>query len=168
VAILAHELGHWKYGEYFHVLLQGLKCRRSRFQRLLDLASSDDFVLLRGWQGILVAFVLRLAVSHLRIWPQGLHSADMFASFGFHQQRPILIGLALFSLMTAPVSNFVGFLMNMVTRKFEVPLHLPSCLLTCHAQYEADKFATELGHDLAPALISIEAKNLSALDPDPV
>jgi STE24 endopeptidase len=119
VAILAHELGHWKYGHVF--------------------------------KGFLISQVQMTL--YFYVVGKGLHSPDMFASFGFHEQRPILIGLALFSLMTAPVSNIVGFLMNMVTRKFE---------------YEADKFATELGHDLAPALISIEAKNLSALDPDPV
>lgn len=90
-----------------------------------------------GWTQMLAFFWL---------FSKMVHDKNVYASFGFHTQ-PAFIGLILFSLLYSPVDHLLGFLMNVLTRRFE---------------YEADKFATvDKKKDLRDALIKLHLENLS-------
>jgi len=83
-----------------------------------------------------------------------MNDADMYASFGF-SDRPVVIGLNLFSYVLAPVGAVLGLVMNSMTRKFE---------------YEADSFAAEHGKadGLRSGLCKISISNLASFDVDPL
>lgn len=82
-----------------------------------------------------------------------IHNASLYSSFGFTNQRPIMIGFILFSEALAPMDTIIKFLMNILSRKFE---------------FEADKFALDLGYrqELARSLIKLQVENLSTMDAD--
>ncbi|KAG9250248.1 peptidase family M48-domain-containing protein [Emericellopsis atlantica] len=84
-----------------------------------------------------------------------INNSSLYSSFGFIAQRPIIIGFLLFNETLAPFDMLVKLGMNMVTRKYE---------------FEADKFAKDLGmsKDLAKSLLRLHTKNLSSLDADPI
>ncbi len=48
-----------------------------------------------------------------------LQCADLYADFGFVNERPTLIGLLLANFIFSPVNAIVSFLFNALTRKFE-------------------------------------------------
>jgi STE24 endopeptidase len=78
----------------------------------------------------------------------------LFAAFGL-QTPSNHGGLVLFSLLTGPVTFYLGPLMNLLSRKHE---------------YEADRFAVETLHKSTPmeeALVNLTVKNLSNLTPHP-
>jgi STE24 endopeptidase len=83
-----------------------------------------------------------------------IDSADLYASFGFSgDSRPVLIGLTLFSFIFEPAGHFIGFVMNVLSRRFE---------------YQADAFAVQQGHcGLGDALVKTHAENLSSFVVDP-
>jgi STE24 endopeptidase len=78
---------------------------------------------------------------------------SLYSSFGFHRTHPIIIGFILFSDALAPMDAVVKLGMNVLSRKFE---------------FEADKFAKELGYEseLARSLIKLQVQNLSTMDAD--
>lgn len=82
-----------------------------------------------------------------------INNASLYEAFGFHTQRPIIIGFILFSDALAPMDAVVKLLMNILSRKFE---------------FEADKFAMDLGYkkELARSLIKLQVQNLSTMDAD--
>lgn len=82
-----------------------------------------------------------------------VNNNSLYASFGFHRVHPIIIGFILFSDALAPMDTVVKLLMNILSRKFE---------------FEADKFATDLGYqkELARSLIKLQVQNLSTMDAD--
>lgn len=82
-----------------------------------------------------------------------INNASLYEAFGFHKQRPIIIGFILFSDALAPMDAVVKLLMNILSRKFE---------------FEADKFAMDLGYkkELARSLIKLQVQNLSTMDAD--
>ena len=82
-----------------------------------------------------------------------INNASLYQAFGFHTQRPIIIGFILFSDALAPMDTIVKLLMNILSRKFE---------------FEADKFAMDLGYkkELARSLIKLQVQNLSTMDAD--
>lgn len=79
-------------------------------------------------------------------------SPALFAAFGFAGERPILIGLLLFSNIFAPASKVFEFGMHILSRHFE---------------YQADEFALNLGLSLEAPLTKIYEENASALVVDP-
>ena len=82
-----------------------------------------------------------------------LNDEKIFINFGF-QEKSIFIGLFLFFIMYSPISYFINILQFFMTRHFE---------------YEADKFACELGYadELKSSLTRLSEENKSNLDPDP-
>jgi len=116
VAILGHEMGHWKMNH-----------------------TVKNLVIMQCY--IFVYFYTYACM---------IHNTAMFRSFGFESQ-PILIGLILYSLVSEPLGHFFGLAMNFLSRHFE---------------YEADKFATDLGLDLTDPLIRIHVENLSSFHTD--
>jgi len=115
LAVLGHELGHWKLN---HVVKN----------------------MIIGQVQIFLMFALFAYLSK---------SGSLYAAFGFHDSKPVLIGLMIvLQYITAPYSAVIGFLMSVMSRKFE---------------FEADEFAANLGHSvcLKSALIKLNNDNLS-------
>lgn len=76
-------------------------------------------------------------------------SNPLYQAFGFTSSKPVLIGLMIvLQYITAPYSALVGFLMSVLSRRFE---------------FQADQFAAALGkaEDLQKALIKLNNDNLS-------
>lgn len=120
VAVLAHELGHWKL---------------SHTSKLLAISQIHLF-------GIFALFSAFIA------------NASVYRSFGFAKgHMPILVGFLLYNDVLQPLDAVLTLLMNMLSRRHE---------------YEADAFADRLayGDDLAEALVKLQSKNLSTMDPD--
>jgi STE24 endopeptidase len=82
-----------------------------------------------------------------------INNASLYASFGFHNVRPIIIGFILFSDALAPMDTIMKLLMNILSR---------------HHEFEADAFAVSLGFktQLAKSLIKLQVQNLSTMDAD--
>jgi STE24 endopeptidase len=120
VAVLAHEVGHYKHK---HII----------YNLSLSLLTSG--------------FTLWLLA--LLIGNQMLYEALGVEQPGFH------IGLIAFGLLYTPISMLTGFLMNILSRKFE---------------YQADDYAksTYNGNDLLGALKKLSQKSLSNLTPHPL
>eukprot|EP00164_Ancoracysta_twista_P000535 GFYU01000715.1.p2 GENE.GFYU01000715.1~~GFYU01000715.1.p2 ORF type:complete len:430 (+),score=118.71 GFYU01000715.1:105-1394(+) len=120
IAIVGHEIGHWKLN---HTL--------------------KNLVLMQ-FQVFIMFFM----------YGQMMNDTDMYMSFGFTQEKPLIIGLLLFfSHLMSPVSHVLGFLLNILSR---------------HYEYQADEFAVDLGFgpELKEGLIKIHSENLSNLNPD--
>ncbi|GAA6010343.1 hypothetical protein JCM10207_005183 [Rhodosporidiobolus poonsookiae] len=140
-AILAHELGHWYHGDIAYLLVTAL---------------------------------LQLAFS-LTIYSIFLTNGPLLRAFGFSPSSPLLsklahptsststshgptiIALLLASLLAAPLSAFLKFATNTVTRALE---------------YRADAFAVRCGGETAKnlkgALVGIHEKNLAVYGVDPI
>jgi len=115
LAVLGHELGHWKLN---HVL--------------------KNMVI--GQVQLFLMFALFAYLSK---------SSALYAAFGFHGTKPVLIGLMIvLQYITAPYSAVIGFLMSVMSRTFE---------------FQADEFAASLGRSVAlrAALIKLNNDNLS-------
>jgi STE24 endopeptidase len=80
-----------------------------------------------------------------------LNWVPLFEAFGFRGERPVFIGLLLFSQVYQPLSQAFGLLMHIVSRRFE---------------YQADEFALDLGLQLEGPLTKIYEENLSNMVPD--
>lgn len=82
-----------------------------------------------------------------------VNNRSFFNAFGFYNQQPIIIALLLFNEVLAPVDAVISLLMNILSRTYE---------------YQADKFAFDLGYkdSLAGALIKLQKENLSSMEVD--
>lgn len=89
LAILCHELGHWKYG---HTLVN------------LGIASAHMFAL----------FFLFGTVMY-----SGDISKNMVQQFGYGDSDAVMIQLTLFMMLVSPTEQFLSFCMTMLTRRFE-------------------------------------------------
>ncbi|OAQ88111.1 CaaX prenyl protease [Purpureocillium lilacinum] len=119
IAILAHELGHWKLGHTTRLF---------------------------GISQVHLLYIFSL-------FSIFINNASLYASFGFTDVRPIVIGFLLFSDALSPMDSVIKLLLNILSRRFE---------------FEADDFAKRLGFraELATSLIKIHAQNLSTMDAD--
>lgn len=114
LAILGHELGHWKLN---HILK--------------NLAISQVNLLFSF-------FVFGLL----------MHNDVLYESFGFYGERPTLIGLLIiFQFIFSPYNELIGFLMTVLSRRFE---------------FQADDFGKSLGFasQLQTALMILHKENL--------
>jgi len=120
VAILGHEIGHWKLN---HTL------------KMLAI----------GEVHLLAIFYLFGKVSN---------NTQLFLDFGFATQ-PTIIGLVLFLFIIRPTESIMKFFQNLLSR---------------HYEFQADKFAKDLGYSeqLATALIKLQQENKGNMIPDPL
>lgn len=122
LAILGHELGHWKLN---HIV------------KNLFISQVNMF---------LSFFVFGLLIN-LEV---------LYRSFGFYDQQPVIIGLLIvFQFIFSPYNELMGFLMTILSRKFE---------------FEADEFAKKLRFtdELKSALIKLHKENLGFPASDPL
>ncbi|KAF2198200.1 CaaX prenyl protease [Delitschia confertaspora ATCC 74209] len=82
-----------------------------------------------------------------------INNGSLYSDFGFHKERPVLIGFLLFNEILSPTDAIIKLVMNILTRKME---------------YEADAFAVEHGYtaELGSSLIKLQIQNLSSMDAD--
>lgn len=82
-------------------------------------------------------------------------NADLFKSFGYGNEMPLIIGLMLFNYVYSPIDDLMSPFQNMLSRRFE---------------YQADEFAKQKGmaKELGDALVSMSISNLSNMSPDPL
>ncbi|KAG0005118.1 hypothetical protein BGZ65_011955 [Modicella reniformis] len=87
------------------------------------------------------------------LFSQFINNKDMYMSFGFTDAMPTLIGFLLFNYLYSPVESVIGFITNMISRRYE---------------FQADAFARNLGYaaSLASGLIKLQLKNLGTMNPD--
>ncbi|KAG0242743.1 peptidase family M48-domain-containing protein [Mortierella sp. GBAus27b] len=87
------------------------------------------------------------------LFSQFVNNKDMYISFGFMDAMPTLIGFILFNYLYSPVESVIGFITNMISRRYE---------------FQADAFARNLGYaaSLASGLIKLQLKNLGTMNPD--
>jgi len=114
LAILGHELGHWKCN---HIMI-------NLFISQVNLLFSF--------------FVFGLLVNN----------KVLYESFGFENEQPTLIGLVIvFQFIFSPYNELVGFLMTLLSRRFE---------------FQADEFGKNLGYavQLQSALAKLHKENL--------
>jgi STE24 endopeptidase len=120
IAVLAHEMGHYKKKHVLQMTAMGI-----------------------AQTGILF-FLLSLFVSY----------PGLFDAF-YMQQRSVYAGLIFFGMLYAPFGFFIGFFLQMLSRKNE---------------FVADRFAVETTKEsraLVDALKKLSAHNLSNLTPHP-
>ncbi len=85
-----------------------------------------------------------------------MNQSDMFASFGFPDSRPIIVGLIIvFELVFTPYNMLYSFVMVQLIRRFE---------------YQADEFAQGMGKGrfLSSALVKLVKDNLGFPIADPL
>ncbi|KAF9730794.1 peptidase family M48 [Paraphaeosphaeria minitans] len=83
-----------------------------------------------------------------------INNRSLYADFGFHRGRPVMIGFLLFNEILSPTDSIIKLLLNIWTRSME---------------YEAvDAFAVKLGYagELGSSLIKLQVQNLSSMDAD--
>ncbi|GAA5896202.1 zinc metalloprotease [Sporobolomyces salmoneus] len=133
-AILAHELAHWKFSHIIYLLLTALTQIAFSLSLFTLFLSNSSLLTSFGFQQPLVSKLL----SHTNL-----------------STGPTVISLFLASTLFSPLSGFLGFVTNTITRKLE---------------YEADAFAVSLGDETAKnlktALIGIHEKNLAVYQVD--
>lgn len=103
-----------------------------------------------------------------------INNRSLYEAFGFHNEKPIMIGFLLFNEVLSPTDSVVKLLMNILTRKmeFEAGMHSfapKSCSNTwLTLNLPADNFSFKLGYatELASSLIKLQIQNLSSMDAD--
>lgn len=120
VAVIAHELGHWKLRHTVKSFLAS---------QVLIVVQFAGFAYIRS-------------------------SPEIYKSFGFESEQPIIIGFILFQHIITPLSHVISFFFNMLSRAFE---------------FQADEFAVKLGFvtELKAGLVKLQEENLSAMNTDP-
>jgi len=138
VAVLAHELGHWKLGHTTSMFAINQVCL------FVPIASLRQCWLTR----VQVHFFYIFALFSVFINNNSLYSA-----FGFAHEHPVIVGFLLFSDVLGPMDTVLKLLMNVLSRKYE---------------FQADAFANQLGYnaELARSLIKLQIQNLSTMDAD--
>ncbi|KAL2266410.1 hypothetical protein VTJ83DRAFT_5762 [Remersonia thermophila] len=132
------------------------------YDTLIDHAENDEVVAVLGhelghWSLGHTTKLFAISQAHLfyifSLFSVFVHNNSLYASFGFGNEHPILIGFLLFSDILGPLDNVVKLLMNILSRRFE---------------FQADAFAKNLGYsnELARSLIKLQIQNLSTMDAD--
>ncbi|KAF2832269.1 CaaX prenyl protease [Ophiobolus disseminans] len=109
------------------------------------------------WQMNHTSRLLFISQAHLfyvfALFSVFINNRSLYASFGFHQERPTIVGFILFNEILSPTDSIIKLMMNIWTRKME---------------YEADAFAVKLGYarELGASLIKLQIQNLSSMDAD--
>ncbi|KAF2266344.1 CaaX prenyl protease [Lojkania enalia] len=98
-----------------------------------------------------------------------IENASMYNDFGFHDERPIMIGFLLFNEILSPTDAILKLLMNIWTRSMEYEAGMFSIPNTEDIVLTSiDAFAVKLGYaaELGASLIKLQIQNLSSMDAD--
>ncbi|KAH5438198.1 hypothetical protein HBI47_058770 [Parastagonospora nodorum] len=109
------------------------------------------------WQMNHTSRLLFISQAHLfyifALFSVFINNRSLYADFGFHRERPNIVGFILFNEILSPTDSIIKLLLNIWTRSME---------------YEADAFAVKLGYakELGASLIKLQIQNLSSMDAD--
>ncbi|KAH7132016.1 CaaX prenyl protease [Dendryphion nanum] len=99
-----------------------------------------------------------------------IHNNSLYADFGFHKQRPAIVGFLLFNEILTPTDSILKLLLNIWTRsmEFEAGKSFPYVDLVQYANHSTDAFAVQLGYasELGSSLLKLQIQNLSSMDAD--
>ena len=100
-----------------------------------------------------------------------IENKSLYADFGFHKERPVLIGFLLFNEILSPTDSILKLLLNIWTRSMEYEAGMPSLISVFNAvmlKPKTDAFAVKLGYasELGASLIKLQIQNLSSMDAD--
>ncbi|XBW38431.1 hypothetical protein QEN19_004019 [Hanseniaspora menglaensis] len=139
VAVLGHEIGHWKMNHISQMMFFS-QIHLSIFFRLFKLVYKNND--LYGDLG----FNINEAASKSE-------SILTSSNIAVVNDYPFVVGLIIFSYLIQPTDTAMNFIWNQFSR---------------HNEYEADKFATDLGEgeNLKNALLSLQSTNLSTISVD--
>jgi STE24 endopeptidase len=140
-AVLAHELGHWKFN---HSL---------RMMGLSQIITLVNLLMLRIsiFNPALVGLIYRSV-------KQRLMSVLQYRSFNFYNERPVIIGLLVSMSLLTPLDTIISFIINAVSRRFEFQADLFAFNLSNSEHEYADK--------LKKALVRLGNENKSVTDVD--
>ncbi|KAM4805538.1 CAAX prenyl protease 1 homolog isoform X1 [Urocitellus parryii] len=169
LAVLGHELGHWKLG---HTVKNIIISQTTHPERHCD-ATAVHFVLIPVYCIIICtvgsSFFLPSKLNDIReliskdwlrnvkvmnsflcffLFAVLIGRKELFAAFGFYDCQPTLIGLLIiFQFIFSPYNEVLSFCLTVLSRRFE---------------FQADAFAKKLGKakDLYSALIKLNKDNL--------
>ncbi|CAH0040647.1 unnamed protein product [Clonostachys solani] len=155
-----------KRSSHSNAYLAGLPWKKhiALFDTLVDDCTDKEILAVLGhelghWQLGHTTKTLCVSQAHMlyifSLFTLFVDNASLFSSFGFHAERPIIIGFLLFNDALAPLDMLVKLGMNWVIRTHE---------------FQADQYACKLGYrdEMARALLKTHIKNLSSCDADPV
>jgi STE24 endopeptidase len=129
---------------------------------LLEKARVDDILAIVGheighskhhhmWKLLFISQVTAMFV--LLSLDRIMHSPGVFAAFGFVDEQPLVIGMALLSCLTTPIVKMVTVPLNAIRQWFE---------------FQADAFAASRGLKMDEALVRLSIENKGVIDPDPI
>ncbi|GAA5980316.1 hypothetical protein JCM10908_001613 [Rhodotorula pacifica] len=140
-AILAHELGHWKGMHVVYLLAVALTQLAVSFSVYALFLENGALLSAFGFPPSVTSSPLDFAKDKVGL---------AHASTG-----PTIVAVLLASMLASPLSSFLQFVTNSITR---------------HLEYDADAFATKLGPsyavNLKKALVTIHEKNLAVYGVD--
>lgn len=141
VAVLGHEIGHWKMSHITKMLVFS-QIHLAVFFKLFEGVYKNEALFSK------LGFVIDRSSSRTTATLPG-------SSIAVINDYPFLIGLILFSQLIQPTDTLMSFILNLISR---------------HHEYEADKYAVDLGkgEKLKAALISLQVANLSTISVDPL
>lgn len=136
VAVLGHELGHWKLGHLTSLMSISQVC----IALLPNQCYSTD--------------ILQVHIFYIfTLFSVFINNNSLYSAYGFHKEHPIIIGFILFSGALSPMDTVVKYLMNVVTRKFEF-------------QADAFAKQLGYASELSRSLLKLHIQNLSTMDAD--
>ncbi|KWU45356.1 putative CAAX prenyl protease [Rhodotorula sp. JG-1b] len=142
-AILAHELGHWKGMHVVYLLTVALTQVAVSFSVYALFLENGALLSAFGFPPSVAASPLEAIKNKLGMSHGGT--------------GPTIVAVLLASMLVSPLSSFLQFITNSITR---------------HLEYDADAFATKLGTsyavNLKKALVTIHEKNLAVYGVDHV
>ncbi|XBW35246.1 hypothetical protein QEN19_000810 [Hanseniaspora menglaensis] len=139
VAVLGHEIGHWKMNHITKMMIFS-QIHLAVFFKLFESVYKNEKLFSN------LGFIIDRSTSNTTSSLPGSNVAII-------NDYPFLIGLILFSQLIQPTDTVMSFCLNLFSR---------------HNEYEADKFAANLGkgEKLKTALVSLQVANLSTISVD--
>ncbi|KAL6926650.1 hypothetical protein ACO0SA_004677 [Hanseniaspora valbyensis] len=139
VAVLGHEIGHWKMNHITKMLIFS-QIHFAVFFKLFESVYKNESLFSN------LGFIIDRSSLKTTATLPGSNIAVI-------NDYPFLIGLILFSQLIQPTDTLMSFCLNLFSR---------------HNEYEADKYAADLGkgEKLKTALISLQVANLSTISVD--
>lgn len=134
------------------------------FDTLLEKMEDDEILAVVGhelghwahhhvWIGLAMSELYMICIFYLFSLAMG--HGPLYQAFGFAKERPVVIGLSIFSELIAPMGFVLSLVSSWVSRRNE---------------FQADRYAINLGYGekLPVALVKLGMENKGMVHPDPV
>eukprot|EP00708_Paratrimastix_pyriformis_P002851 GAFH01001609.1.p3 GENE.GAFH01001609.1~~GAFH01001609.1.p3 ORF type:complete len:226 (-),score=112.29 GAFH01001609.1:90-767(-) len=103
------------------------------------------------WKRLGVLALVMLGM--LALFARAVNLPVLYTALGFHNERPVVVGLASFFLLAGPAMHLLGFFSNLWSRRFEY-------------QADANAAAAGMSQDLGDGLVAISVQNKGNMNPD--